>query len=442
MIINVSDYIVSFELNDDEMLVYSTLSTSMITMSKERYHQVFELKEISECDQDYAELEEMGFVFQGPANSQAKELERIRREIINTDHGITAVTIAPTMACNARCYYCFEHGAKWGYMSNKVADATADFLIKRCKEKELYIAWFGGEPLMATEIIDRINNRILKSGIKIESTITTNGILIDSQMIERFRKWNVTRVQITIDGIGEDYNCIKNYVLEIDSPFERIMQNIELIIKADITLHLRINYKSTSYEVVRSTMDYLHERFGAYKKLYLYGVPLDLPLVKGYSEFDVDEGAIFLNVLDDSLKRGYENDELNFSSLRVSEDYNPALGELMIAPFPAPCFMVNKNRYVIDDAGLLYKCQKHLGKPEYSCGSVIEGVVENEFYQYYVTEKLHDEKCVHCNMLPICQGGCNANRLLWGNKFSCPPSKTIIKELVKKYYDYVVNDDY
>ena len=146
--------------------------------------------------------------------------------------------------------------------------------------------------------------------------------------------------------------------------------------------------------------------------------------------------------MDDSLKRGYENDELNFSALRVSEDYNPALGELMLAPFPAPCFMVNRNRYVIDDAGLLYKCQKHLGKSQFSCGNVFTGVTNNSVYQHYVTHRLHDENCVHCNMLPICQGGCNANRLLYGDKFSCPPSKTIIKKLVKRYYEYIMQGDY
>ena len=96
-----------------------------------------------------------------------------------------------------------------------------------------------------------------------------------------------------------------------------------------------MNYYSESYDTVKATMDYLHNRFGDYDNLYLYGVPLDLPDKKGYSEFDEKEGKIFLQVLDDSLKRGYENDELNFSALRVSEDYNKALGELMLAPFPA-----------------------------------------------------------------------------------------------------------
>lgn len=164
----------------------------------------------------------------------------------------------------------------------------------------------------------------------------------------------MTRVQITVYGIGEEYNKVKNYNLKLDNPFEQIMNNIELIINANITLHLRVNYRSNTYDQVSKTMQYLHNHFGDYDNLYLYGVPLDLPSVKGYSEFDEDEGDIFLQVLDDSLKKGYENDELNFSALRVSEDYNPALRKLMLVPFPAPCFMVNKNRYVIDDACLLY----------------------------------------------------------------------------------------
>lgn len=121
------------------------------------------------------------------------------------------------------------------------------------------------------------------------------------------------------------------------------MQDIELVIDCGISVHLRVNYKSTDYKKVSDTMEYLHNRFGNYEQLYLYGVPLDLPNIKGYSEFDEEEGDIFLHVLDDSLKHGYENDELNLAALKVSENYSPALGELMLAPFPANCFMVNKN---------------------------------------------------------------------------------------------------
>lgn len=437
---NISKYIVVQPFNENEKLLYSTLSTSILTMENEMYNAIFEQCKFGDYVEECQSLCEMGFLFEGNPNSQLDDLEKIRKEIVDVDHGITAVTIAPTMDCNARCFYCFEHGAIKGTMSEETADDVADFLIRNCKEKELYVSWFGGEPLMATNIISRINTKLLDAGINVESTITTNGILIDQSIIEKFREWNVSRVQITLDGLHDEYNRIKNYTLNIPDPFEQIMENIELSISSGISVHLRVNYKSTDYSKVKETMEYLNDRFGHYEHLYLYGAPLDLPQIKGYSEFDEKEGDIFLQVLDDSLKNGYENDELNFASLKVSEDYNPALGELMLAPFPANCFMVNKDRYVIDDAGLLYKCQKHLGKPQFSCGNVKDGPIKNDVYFHYVTEKLHDERCKECRMLPICQGGCNANRLLYGHKFACPPSKSIIEKLVLKYYHYIMNE--
>ena len=91
------------------------------------------------------------------------------------------------MDCYARCFYCFEHGAIKGSMSLETADNVAKFLIERCTEKELYISWFGGEPLMVPHIIDRINARLLDAGIDIESSITTNGILIFPAIISKLK---------------------------------------------------------------------------------------------------------------------------------------------------------------------------------------------------------------------------------------------------------------
>ena len=438
MIYNISNFIIVQDLNGDEKLVYSTLSTSMIVLQRNIYEDVFLFKRFNEHDDLCKELEEMGFLFKGSSRQQLEDLSRIRNEIVETDHGITAVTIAPTMDCNARCYYCFENGAEKGTMSVETAEAVAEFLIEHCTSGELYIAWFGGEPLLATSVINLINEKLIRADIKVESTITTNGILIDEKIIKMMRNWNTQRVQITLDGIGENYNKIKSYCLKIKDPFQQILKNIELLISNDFNVHLRVNYKSIDEKNVNETMDFLHKRFGGYEHLYLYGAPLDLPELKGYSEFDKEEGEIFLKVLKKSLDYGYENDELNFSALRVSEDYNIALGEYMLAPFPAACFMVNKNRYAIDDKGYLYKCQKHLGKSEFNCGDVKNGIKYNDIYQHYCTPKLHDEGCEKCFMLPICQGGCNANRLLYGNKFACPPSKSIAPQLVKAYYEYIM----
>lgn len=437
----VSPYRILVPLSDEETIVYSTLTTSIVVMDNDEVERVFENKDFSNeemCD----ELLEMGFLYD-EAEPQEEILRASRAHVMNGETGITGVTIAPTMACNARCYYCFEHGARWGTMDGNTADAVADFLIKQCTTGELSIAWFGGEPLMAASIIDRITERIKAAGIAVESTLTTNGILLDKKTRNRLRDWGTYRVQITLDGIGEEYNRIKSYVGIAGNPFDIVIENIRSLFEmGGISVHIRLNYKSIDRQSIEETFDYVYDLFGDEPNLYLYGAPLDLPELKGYSEFDQEEGCLFLDVLHMSLDHGFENDELNFrAGVNVSKDYNAVLGELMLAPFPAPCFMVNKWRFVIDDRGLLYKCQKHLGKEEFSCGSVFSGIEKNTYYAYYVTDELHDTKCADCFMLPICQGGCNANRLLYGDKFACPPSKPIAPDLVMAYYRYLMGEN-
>ncbi|WP_080797824.1 radical SAM/SPASM domain-containing protein [Arabiibacter massiliensis] len=437
----VSPYRLQVPLSQSESIVYSTLSTSIIVMDNEEARRIFDECDFSDAA-TCAELLEMGLLYD-ETEPQNDILRDSRSKVVNGGTGITGVTIAPTMACNARCFYCFEHGARWGSMDDATADAVADFLVAHCPGKELFIAWFGGEPLMAADTIDRITQRITRSGVVVESTLTTNGILLDDSMRKRLPSWGTYRVQVTLDGIGEEYNRIKSYVGIEEDPFDRVMENIKgLFDMGDLSVHIRLNYRSTDRDAIQKTFDYINRRFGDQPNLYLYGAPLDLPEIKGYSEFDDDEGCLFLDVLHMSLDHGFENDELNFrTGVNVSEDYNAVLGELMLSPFPAPCFMVNKWRYAIDDQGLLYKCQKHLGKREYSCGNVFSGIERNERYLYYTTEELHDEACAECFMLPVCQGGCNANRLLYGSACACPPSKTIASDLVMAYYRYITGEN-
>ncbi len=63
-------------------------------------------------------------------------------------------TIVLTSKCNARCIYCYEEGVLQSNMSMETAEKTAEVL---CTSKSpVGITWFGGEPLLKTELIQRI----------------------------------------------------------------------------------------------------------------------------------------------------------------------------------------------------------------------------------------------------------------------------------------------
>ena len=65
------------------------------------------------------------------------------------------LTICPTLNCNFACPYCFEDHAP-GIMLNEVQDDVVS-LAKRMLESsgasELRVNWFGGEPLIAPQVI-------------------------------------------------------------------------------------------------------------------------------------------------------------------------------------------------------------------------------------------------------------------------------------------------
>ena len=72
------------------------------------------------------------------------------------------LVIAPTMACNFACPYCFE-GTQKGIMSkelqSKIISTVSDFAKNG---QYINITWFGGEPLLAKETIYSMSKQLIE----------------------------------------------------------------------------------------------------------------------------------------------------------------------------------------------------------------------------------------------------------------------------------------
>jgi uncharacterized protein len=115
------------------------------------------------------------------------------------------LVIAPTMACNMACSYCFEDNKK-GRMSPRVTEALIGFVEKQAKEDliDVQIAWYGGEPLLAFDIIEDITESMLDlaSEYKFDyecGGIISNGYLLDQKTTDRLVEMKTGQVQVTID---------------------------------------------------------------------------------------------------------------------------------------------------------------------------------------------------------------------------------------------------
>src|SRR5262245_26459110 len=87
--------------------------------------------------------------------SEMNKLEtEIVRSVIDTE---LHLILLPTEACNFRCVYCYESFA-YGRMEPWVVQGVKNLLSNRVANlDQLKISWFGGEPLLALDIIESIH---------------------------------------------------------------------------------------------------------------------------------------------------------------------------------------------------------------------------------------------------------------------------------------------
>ncbi len=103
---------------------------------------------------------------------------------------ITEMELMLTEECNHRCDYCFVEGKNPSNpMNRETARAAVDFLFQRSREKaELKILFFGGEPMLAFDLIRDIalyvEKKTAATGKKVSFDMTTNGTLFDEERSE------------------------------------------------------------------------------------------------------------------------------------------------------------------------------------------------------------------------------------------------------------------
>ena len=120
------------------------------------------------------------------------------------------ITLQVTQNCNFRCSYCIysetdnemqrTHSNK--RMSFGTAKRAIDFFIEHSRDNDsINIGFYGGEPLLEIELIKKciIYAETISEGKEISFSITTNGSLLKSDLIEFFIKHNVL-ILISLDG--------------------------------------------------------------------------------------------------------------------------------------------------------------------------------------------------------------------------------------------------
>lgn len=307
-----------------------------------------------------------------------------------TDKGYTMYDILPTTGCNARCFYCFEQGVQVKHMTEDTADAVVAFIQKtRDPDREIQLSWFGGEPMLRPGIIDRICSAVRAAGIPYRSTMITNGSLFTPQLIEEAKKdWHLDRVQVTLDGVGEEHERRKAYVSLPDS-YRITLENIDRLVKADIGVTVRLNMDPGNMDSLNALYDHLKTQYTPKDRIVFD------PAILSEDWFEWSAG-----------RTPEQQTQLRQSWLslrqRIREDgfYR---SKALLQNLPRWHCMANSPESVtILPDGTLSMCQTGCEGMYY--GNVREGITKPELVKAWRVCTDIREKCKTCPYLPECTG--------------------------------------
>lgn len=337
-----------------------------------------------------------------------------------------ALTILPTRGCNFGCIYCYEQDRPVISMTEKTEDAIISFLRSNPNMKRLSVVWYGGEPLLNFQSIERLTKKFLALDIEYSAKMVTNGYSLDKNIADKMTELCMRNIQITLDGTEEVHNS-RRALLGGQPTYRTILNNLKYLLEVNktVTIDIRTNVDR------RNKDDYhnFHDSFRAEiadKRATLYpGFVSDLLSSECVSpEHNISEGGYKAKFVLDLFDR-----------------YGIEIKSFLPKFRRHSCVASKYFAFVIGPEGELYKCWRMVGQKEQEIGNVHSGKIDTIKFSRYLTgaDYTRDKRCLECEFITLCGGGCPLTRMR--NKYEgttinhCCPEKSHMKELMELRYE-------
>jgi len=430
-----SSYNHFFEIKDGQtLLAYNSYSGALAEIEKENFSRVRHLlahpnKAVDSQDEEYLKCLKDGKFLIPDMVDQKSALKTVARSVRLEGTSLT-LTIAPSLACNFDCDYCFESRSNIR-MSEETQAALVRFSDHHLKyARALRICWFGGEPTLCMSIIERLQRQLLEVAERrhiriIPGMIITNGYLMDRAMAGRLRQMQITKAQVTIDGPPEVHDS-RRKLRNGRGTFRRILDNLSETVDI-MDINIRINVDRDNVDSACDAVEILEER-GILEK-----VRLTFAQVKSAG-----------NVCSDIRDRCYDHEEFARTLLQIHGRLIERGINRVDYPRPlagAACGALAEGYYVVSPSGYLFRCWEELSMDaKKSTGDLFSlkptSEQEANLESYRAWNPFHLSACRECNILPLCMGGCPISGMQSKKTDSgiCTTWKYNLKEMLELAY--------
>lgn len=317
------------------------------------------------------------------------------------------LTLAPTLNCNFSCIYCYQTPDS-NIMDEYVQNQIVAIVKKYAEEgKDVQVVWFGGEPLLTINILQKLSKEFIKICKKFQvnysASIITNGYLLTDDIVNILIDCKVSSIQVTLDGIPEIHN--KRRILKAktkSNTFDVILKNIAILLNIEMNINIRINIDKTNMNNAIHLIQFLEEKgFNQFKNL-----TLALGKVRIYGEACNSIKDICCGI------KEFSELDYDFHITAIEKGFNINNGFDYPKRRTNLCCADSALSYVIDPKGFLYKCWSDIGNTNKAIGNILDVDKDNLLEEKSLTADyiLHSpfdyNRCINCWLLPICMGGC------------------------------------
>lgn len=403
---------------EEQLLAFNSKTLALLEFDRDFFNK-FNNNDINEEEKNI--LLEMGFLIKD--DNELEYLEYIYNKKKFSKDSLN-LTIKLTNDCNLRCKYCYQEHKK-NKLSMNDTDTLIKFIKKQLEEyKSVNIHWFGGEPLLNINPLLKVEEFLVSNNIKGNSDITSNGYLLNQKIMNNLKKTRISSFQITLDGEKNQHDILR-ITSSNKGTFDRIIENIKLLIKNKIYVDLRININNKNRNLIE-LLKFINKLDKEKQFLSIYGNEL--------TNFELSEnieGLYFKNLKEYS--EAYLNFQEDFFKLKMF--------------FPRPtnvnigCEFETDSCFMVETDLKLYFCTSSDNNDCFCQGEILsngEIKLNMENYIKKISESpFKNVKCRECKLLPMCMGGCTLKRI--SGQESCIPEKYNLEQYIKLLYKEAIS---
>lgn len=402
-------------------IVYNTLwNTSFITKMSHKdivnsINGCLSLNENSDNDSDCFEFYK---TYKFIVGEEIDEKAYIREKLYATNHDaeLLDIIVVPTLACNFRCWYCYENHSDKTRISRNELGNIAKYVERRLDEdnriKKVSVSFFGGEPFLCYDsvvlpLLEQAHSTCESRNISFTASATTNASLISEKRLAELKPLGWDLMQVTLDGNKNRHDKVR-FSAQGKGSYDLIVTNVLMALRYGIRIILRINVSEETNLDVGQLLQSFRKLSEAERML---------------MTFQIQRVWQSPEEVDHTISEIVRKIRLAGFSCKSIYSIPPSIWNT--------CYADKENEIVVNPRGEIFKCTAR----DFSKGQV-EGVLTTE--GTIVWNELHEKRkslsplnidvCSKCPILPICVGGCS-QKLLEGEKNRCPQSLTDVGKI-------------